>query len=174
MATYQVDKSHSEVGFTVRHMVFTKVRGQFKDWDATLAYDEGDPTKSTLKVELATASIDTREGKRDDHLRSADFLDAEKFPKMVFQSKRIEKTSPGHYNVVGDLTLHGTTREVVLAVEETGHGKDPWGNQRLGFGAKATISRAEFGLTWNQTLEAGGLLVGDKVDIEVEAQVIAS
>jgi polyisoprenoid-binding protein YceI len=172
MATYQVDKSHSEVGFTARHMVFAKVHGQFKDWSATLAYDPADPTRSSVKVEVVVASIHTGEEKRDGHLLSPDFFDAGTFPTMVFQSKRVEATSPGHYKVVGDLTLHGTTHELALAVEETGRGKDPWGNERIGFGAKGMLSRSEFGLTWNQALETGGLLVGDKVEIEVETQVV--
>jgi polyisoprenoid-binding protein YceI len=172
MASYSVDKAHSEVGFTVRHMVFAKVHGQFKDWEAQLAYDEADPTRSSVQVRIATGSIDTREGKRDEHLRSADFFEAEKFPRMTFQSKRVEAAGKGRYKVVGDLTIRDVTREVALDVEETGRGKDPWGNERLGFSAKGAISRGEFGLKWNQALETGGFLVSDNVDIDVEAQVV--
>jgi polyisoprenoid-binding protein YceI len=173
MTTYSVDKSHSEVGFSVRHMMFAKVHGQFKDWDVTLGYDAADPTKSTLKAEIATASVDTREEKRDGHLRSADFFESDKFPKMTFQAKQIESTGKGHYKLTGDLTIRDQTRPVTLAVEETGRGKDPWGNERMGFTAKGHLTRSEFGLKWNQALEAGGVLVSDKVDIEVEVQVVA-
>ena len=171
MATYNVDTTHSEIGFTVRHMMFAKVRGQFKTWTAKLAYDAASPAKSTIEVEIDTASVDTREDKRDGHLRSPDFFDAEKFPKMIFKSKKIEG-SGGHYKVTGDLTIRDQTHEVVLDVEQTGSGKDPWGNDRLGFAGKGAISRGEWGLKWNQALEAGGVLVSDKVDIEVEAQVV--
>lgn len=172
MATYSIDTSHSEVGFTVRHMVFAKVRGQFKTWSTTLSFDAADPTKASLQVDIDTASIDTHEEKRDAHLRSADFFDAEKFPKMTFKSKRIEVAAKGHYKLVGDLTIRDATKEVTLDVEETGRGTDPWGNARLGYNAKTSISRGDFGLKWNQALEAGGVLVSDKVDIEVEVQVI--
>lgn len=171
MATYNVDTTHSEIGFTVRHMMFAKVRGQFKTWTAKLGYDAANPAKSTIEVEIDTASIDTREEKRDGHLRSADFFDAEKFPKMIFKSKKIDG-SGGHYKVTGDLTIRDQTHEVVLDVEQTGSGKDPWGNDRLGFSAKGAISRGEWGLKWNQALEAGGVLVSDKVEIDVEAQVV--
>jgi polyisoprenoid-binding protein YceI len=174
MTTYNVDASHSEIGFTVRHMMFAKVRGQFKTWTAKVAYDAAAPTRSTVTVEVDTASVDTREDKRDGHLRSADFFDAEKFPKMIFQSKRIEPAGDGRYAVVGDLSIRGVTREITLDVVQTGAGKDPWGNDRLGFSAKASIQRSEWGLAWNQALEAGGVLVSDKVDIEVEAQLVSS
>jgi polyisoprenoid-binding protein YceI len=173
MTTYNVDNTHSEIGFSVRHMMFAKVRGQFKTWKATLAYDAAKPTSSTITVEIDTASIDTREAQRDTHLRSGDFFDAEKFPKMTFTSKRLEPSGKS-YKLVGDLTIRDVTKEVTLDVEQTGSGKDPWGNDRLGFSAKTSINRSDFGLKWNQALEAGGVLVSDKVDIEVEAQVVAS
>jgi len=172
MATYQVDTSHSEIGFTVRHMMFAKVRGQFKTWTARVAYDAASPTKSTVDVDVDVASIDTREAQRDGHLRSPDFFDAEKFPKMTFKSKRIEPAGTNQYKVVGDLTIRDVTREVTLDVEQTGAGKDPWGNARMGFSARTSIHRGEWGLKWNQALETGGVLVSDKVDVEVEAQVV--
>jgi polyisoprenoid-binding protein YceI len=171
MTTYSIDTTHSEVAFIVRHMVFAKVRGQFKEWSAELAYDAADPTRSTLRAVIDVGSIDTRETKRDEHLKSADFFDAATFPKMTFQSKRVERAGK-RFKVVGDLTIRDATREVTLDVEPTGTGKDPWGNERLGFSAKTTISRGEFGLKWNQALETGGVLVSDNVDIEVEAQVV--
>ncbi len=172
MSSYSIDTSHSEIGFTVRHMVFAKVRGQFKTWTATAAYDAADPTKSVFHAEIDAASIDTREEKRDAHLRSADFFDAEKFPKLTFDSKKVEATGKGRYLLTGDLTIHGTTRPITLDVEETGGGKDPWGNARLGFSAKGSVNRSDFGLKWNQALETGGLLVSEKVDIDIEVQVV--
>ena len=172
MATYTIDNAHSEIDFSVRHMMFARVRGQFKTWTAKLAYDAANPAKSTIEVEVDTASIDTREPQRDGHLRSADFLESEKFPKMIFKSKRIDG-SGGHWKLTGDLTIRDVTKEVTLDVEQTGSGKDPWGSDRLGFTAKGSINRSDWGLKWNQALEAGGVLVSDKVDIEVEAQVVA-
>jgi polyisoprenoid-binding protein YceI len=167
-----IDATHSEISFTVRHMMFAKVRGQFNKWTSTVAFDAADPTKSRVAVEIDATSINTREAQRDGHLRSADFLDAEKFPTLSFKSKRIEVVSKGQYKLVGDLTIRDATHEVTLDVEQTGTGKDPWGNQRLGFSAKGAISRGQWGLKWNQALETGGVLVSDKVDIEAEVQVV--
>jgi polyisoprenoid-binding protein YceI len=172
MTQYSIDTAHSEIGFSVRHMMFAKVRGQFKRWTATIQYDDAAPAKTSLEVSVDVASIDTREEKRDAHLRSDDFFGAEKSPKMTFRSKYVEPAGAGRYKLVGDLTIRDTTREIALDVEQTGGGKDPWGNQRLGFTAKAAINRSEWGLKWNQALEAGGVLVSDKVEIEVEAQVV--
>jgi polyisoprenoid-binding protein YceI len=172
MATYSVDPSHSEIGFSVRHMMFAKVRGQFKTWNVKLAYDAQNPAKSTIEVDVDTASVDTRDDQRDGHLRSGDFFESEKFPKMTFKSTHIEPSDTGKYKVTGDLTIRGVTHPVTLAVEQTGAGKDPWGNDRLGFSAHGEIHRGEWGLKWNQALEAGGVLVSDKVDIHVEAEVV--
>jgi polyisoprenoid-binding protein YceI len=172
MTSYNIDTAHSEIAFTARHMMFAKVRGQFNSWTAALSYDPRDLSKTAVQVDIDTASIDTREAQRDGHLRSDDFFNAEKFPKMTFKSKRIEGAGDKRYKLVGDLTIRDVTREVTLDVEETGGGKDPWGNQRLGFSAKGAINRGDWGLKWNQALEAGGVLVSDKVEIEVEAQVI--
>ena len=174
MSTYNVDLVHSEIAFTVRHMMFAKVRGQFEKWSAALAYDEADPTRSKIRVEVETASIDTRDAQRDGHLRSPDFFQSDKFPKMIFEGKRIQAAGAGRYKLTGDLTIRDATREVTLDVEETGSGKDPWGNQRLGFRATGAIQRSEWGLKWNQALEAGGVMLSDKVDIDVEVQVIVA
>jgi polyisoprenoid-binding protein YceI len=171
MSTYSVDPSHSEVGFTVRHMMFAKVRGQFKTWTANVEYDDADPTKTRVRAEIDTASIDTREAQRDAHLRSADFFDSENHPKMVFESKRVARKGDD-FEVSGDLTIRGVTKSITLSVERTGAGKDPWGNARLGFRATGSIHRAEWGLTWNQALEAGGVLVSDKVDLDIEVQLV--
>ncbi len=172
MSTYAIDNAHSDVGFSVRHMVFAKVRGHFTKWNANLSFDAADPTKSSVEVEIETGSIDTRDAQRDGHLKSPDFLDIEKFPKMTFKSDGVTKSGDLHYAVKGALTIRDVTHHVTLDVEETGRGKDPWGNQRIGFLAKATINRTDFGLKWNQTLEAGGVLVGEKVEIEIDIQAI--
>jgi len=169
---WKIDTSHSSAGFSVRHMLITKVHGRFARWGGTLSFDEKDLARSRVAIEIDAASIDTNEEKRDAHLRSADFFDAENHPKISFTSKRIEKAVNG-YRVTGDLTIRGTTREVVADVELEGQGKDPWGNQRIAFAGKTQINRTDFGLKWNQALEAGGVLVGEKVDIVVEVQAIA-
>lgn len=170
MATWVIDTTHSQVGFTVRHMMFAKVRGEFRQWTAELELGD-DLVASKVNVEIDTASIFTNEEKRDGHLRSGDFFDSEKFPKMTFASKRVDK-SGGDLRLIGDLTIRGETHEVALEVEETGRGKDPWGQDRVGFAAKTTIDRTKWGLKWNAALEAGGVLVSEKVDITIEIQAI--
>ncbi len=172
MTAYTIDTSHSDISFSVRHMVFAKVRGHFGKWSATLAFDAAAPGKSSVEVSIDVASIDTREAQRDGHLKSADFFDAEKFPKITFKSKQVEAAGAGHYKVAGDLTMHGVTKGVTLDVEETGRGKDPWGNSRVGFVAKGSLVRADYGLKWNQALETGGVLVGEKVEIEIEVEAV--
>ena len=172
--TWKIDNAHSEVHFAVRHMVVAKVRGRFNTWSGELDLDEKDLTRSSVAVDIDAASIDTSNGQRDGHLRSPDFFDAEKFPTLKFRSKRVEKAGAGkdRYRVVGDLTIRDVTREAVLDAELLGIGKDPWGKDRAAFSASASIDRREFGLTWNQVLEAGGVLVGDRVDIELEVQAV--
>jgi len=169
---WQVDGAHSAVNLTVRHMVISKVRGRFTKWNAKLALDTADLARSAVEVEIEAASIDTGVADRDTHLRSSDFLDAEKFPTLRYRSRRIEAPSKDRLRVIGDLTIRDVTREVVLDVDYGGQGKDPWGNQRAGFSATTSINRKDFGLTWNQALETGGLLVADRVDIEIELQAI--
>jgi polyisoprenoid-binding protein YceI len=173
MTTYSIDPAHSDVSFSVRHMVFAKVRGHFTKWSANLSFDAADPTKSAVDVSIDSTSIDTREAQRDGHLKSPDFLDVGQYPNITFKSRRVEVAGPKKYKAVGDLTIHGVTREVALDVEELGTGKDPWGNQRVLFNAKASIDRTDFGLKWNQVLEAGGVLVGERVDIEIDVEAVA-
>jgi polyisoprenoid-binding protein YceI len=170
-ATWTIDTSHSTVHFVARHMVIAKVRGGFKSFSGAIELDEADMTKSTVAVSIDAASIDTAEEKRDGHLKSADFFDVEKFPTLTFKSKSIAKSGDG-YKVVGDLTMHGVTKEVVLDAAFEGKGKDPWGNERVAFAAKASVNREDFGLKWNQVLEAGGVLVSNKIDIELEVEAI--
>lgn len=171
--TWKIDETHSGIHFTVRHMVVAKVRGAFTRWDARLDLDETDLTRSRVELTIDASSIDTRNAQRDGHLRSADFFDVEKFPELKFTSKRIERAGDDQFTVVGDLTIHGVTREVALAAELGGFARDPWGNQRAAFSGKATIDRKEFGLTWNQLLETGGVLVSDKVEIGFDVEAIA-
>ena len=173
MTTWNIDHSHSDVHFTVRHLMVSKVRGRFASWTATLDLDDEDLSKSKVEVAIDAASIDTKEPKRDDHLRSPDFFEVEKFPQLTFKSTHVERTADDELAVTGDLTIHGITRSVRLTVEEGGRVKDPWGGTRIGYSAKATISRKEFGLTWNALLEAGGVAVGDKIEIGIEIEAIA-
>jgi polyisoprenoid-binding protein YceI len=170
--TWTIDRTHSAVGFAVRHMVMAKVRGRFTQWDGTIHIDEAAPERSSVEVEIAADSIDTGMADRDAHLRSADFFDVAAFPAITFKSRRIEREPDERFRVVGDLTVHGVTREVVLQAEDHGRGTDPWGGQRAGFSAKTTIDRRDFGLKWNQLLETGGVLVGEKVEIELEVQAV--
>jgi polyisoprenoid-binding protein YceI len=167
---WEIDTVHSGVRFTVRHMVIAKVHGQFAKWSGTLELDPTNLTASKIDVKIEASSIDTRDAQRDGHLRSADFLDAEKYPTIEFRSTRIEEAGAKSYKVRGDLTIHGVKREVVLDTAFGGQGKDPWGGQRIGFEATTKIDRKEFGLQWNTALEAGGVLVGDTIDVALEIE----
>lgn len=171
MTTYAIDPTHSSISFSVRHMMFAKVRGQFQKWSTELALDANDLSKSSVKVTIDASSIDTGVADRDGHLRSADFFDVEKYPSITFASTSVAKNGGG-FALAGDLTIHGVTKPVVLELERLGSGKDPWGNDRQLFSAKTSILRSEYGLTWNQALEAGGVLVSDKIEIEVEVQAV--
>lgn len=169
---WNIDAAHSSLQFSVRHMVITKVRGAFKGYSGTLELDENrDQALARVDVVIDAASIDTSEPKRDEHLRSQDFLDVAAYPTLAFRSRSIDR-SGDRYRVTGDLTIHGVTRSVTLDAEFQGQGKDPWGGQRAAFSAKTSVNREDFGLTWNQVLEAGGVLVGTKIDIEIEVQAV--
>jgi polyisoprenoid-binding protein YceI len=170
--TWSIDAAHSGINFSIRHMVVSKVRGRFTKFAGTLALDDGDLTRSAVEATIDATSIDTGTSQRDAHLRSPDFLDVEKFPELRFFGRRIEKGVDDRYRLIGDLTIRDVTREVALDVEYAGRGKDPWGNERVAFAAKTAIDRKDFGLGWNQALEAGGVLVGDRVDIELDVQVV--
>ena len=175
MITWQIDPAHTAVEFAVKHMMFTTVRGRFKDLKGTIEVDEANPDNSSVYVELAAASLDTGTADRDTHLRSADFLDAEKHPALTFRSKRVEgamKKEGDKFRVIGDLTIRDTTMEVTLDCTYEGTGKDPWGGTRAGARATATIDRRDWGLKWNQALETGGILVANEVRIEVEVQAV--
>jgi polyisoprenoid-binding protein YceI len=170
--TWNIDTSHSGVHFAVRHMVVSKVRGSFGQWTAELQFDPENPSASKVSARIETASIDTREAKRDAHLRSVDFFDVENHPALTFVSTKVEKLDGNEYRITGDLTMRGVTKQVVLETEFLGAGKDPWGNERIGFQANTTVNRKEFGLNWNQALEAGGVLVGEKVEISLDIQAV--
>lgn len=169
--TYKIDKSHSEAIFQVRHLV-TKVRGRFTDFEGAIEFNEANPEQSSVHFTINTTSIDTAEPDRDKHLRSADFFEVEKFPQITFVSKRIVKRGAETYDVTGDLSIHGVTKEVVLPVAHMGKAKDPWGNDRIGFEAESSLNRKDYGLHWNAALETGGFLVGDDVKISLEIQAV--
>ncbi len=168
--TWEMDTVHSSINFWVRHLMVSKVRGRFTRWSGQLQFDEQNPAASHVEVEIDSASIDTREEQRDNHLRSPDFLDVAKFPKLTFRSRAVRSAGKGRYQVEGDLTMHGVTQPITLDVEHGGQSKDPWGAERTGFSANASLNRKDFGLGWNQALETGGVLVGEKVELELEAK----
>lgn len=166
--TWKIDAAHSSVGFTVRHMVVAKVRGRFNSFEGTLTQTGEDLDGAVVQVKIDAASIDTQIQARDDHLRSADFFDVASHPSLDFQGKGLEAVKGDRYRMKGDLTLHGVTKEVELDVELLGR----IGEDRLAFSASTSIKRSEFGLTWNQALETGGVVVGDKIEIEIEVQFV--
>jgi polyisoprenoid-binding protein YceI len=170
--TWNFDTTHSTVNFTVRHLMVTKVHGSFKTWSGSLSFDDADISKSHFEASIDAASVDTKEEKRDAHLRAPDFFDAEKFPKLTFKSTKIVKKGDEEATVTGDLTIHGVTKSVDIAVEINGEVKDPWGGTRRGFTGKTSISRKDFGMTFNAALDAGGVMVGDKIDITLEIQAV--
>jgi polyisoprenoid-binding protein YceI len=169
-ATWNIDLAHSSVHFSVKHMVISKVRGRFAKFSGKLELDEQDPTRSTVEVRIDASSIETGVAERDAHLRSPDFFDVEKFAELTFASKRVERVSDDRYRVIGDLTIRGVTKEVALEVEAGGTTKDPWGNERAGFTAHTRVDRKDFGLEWNKVIETGGVVVGDRVDIDLDVE----
>lgn len=169
---WEIDSSHSSVHFSVRHLVIAKVRGSFGRWTGTVHVPDGDFSNATVDVTIDASSIDTGVEQRDAHLKSPDFFDVAEFPELRFVGKRVQPRSGSDIDVIGDLTIKGITREVTLHVERLGEAKDPWGNLRAAFSAQTSIDRKDFGLTWNQVLETGGVMVGDRVQIEAEIQAV--
>lgn len=167
---WNFDPAHSEIGFRVRHMMFSKVSGSFHDWEGDFEFDPDDPTKAAIHVDIDTASVDTSNEDRDQHLRSEDFFDVENHPVIHFESTDVESVKDGQFTLRGDLTIRGETHPIALDVDYHGKAVDPWGNDRVGFTATTSLNRKDFGLTWNQALEAGGVLVGDKVEVELNVQ----
>ncbi len=171
--TWQIDPVHTTVEFTVRHMMISNVRGQFTKVAGTITANGNDPASVRIEANIDTSSIDTRSADRDADLKSANFLDVAKYPTMTFKSKKIEPAGAGAWKIVGDLTLHGITREVTLDVQgPTAPIKDPWGNTRVGASATTKISRKDFGLTWNKLLETGGAVVGDEVAVSIDVEAV--
>lgn len=169
--TWTIDASHSRLGFSAKHAMVTTVRGSFKDFEGTLVLDGSDPSQSSATVTIKTASFDSGVADRDGHVRGADFLDVENFPTLTFTSTKVVQDGD-EYVMTGDLTIKGVTRAVDLALEFEGSQKDPWGNDRAGFSGETTISRKDFGLTWNVALDKGGVLVSDKVKIQLDVSAI--
>lgn len=169
---WKIDPAHSHVQFSVRHMMISTVRGEFEEFDGQIEFDEDNPEISILDIRIDASSINTREEDRDNHLRSPDFLNADEYPYLVFKSKRVEQTGENEGRVVGDLTIRDVTNEVVLDVTYQGTAKSPWGSTSAGFSAKTEINRKDWGLTWNQALETGGVLVGDKIKIDIEVELV--
>ncbi len=170
---WKIDPAHSSAQFSVRHMAISTVRGAFSKVNGVIALDDKDITKSTVDVTIDVTTVDTREPGRDNDLRSDKFFDVAHFPTMTFKSKKVEQLSPGKLKVTGDLTIRGTTKEVVLDVEgPTAPVKDPWGNQRAAATATAKVNRQDFGVKWNATMDNGGVVVGDDVNITIDVEMI--
>jgi polyisoprenoid-binding protein YceI len=171
-STWALDPTHSEVGFKVKHMMFTNVSGKFNNYDVTVSNEDDDFSTSSIEFSADINSIDTSNSDRDNHLKSADFFDGENFPKMTFKSTSIEKKSDNDFIVNGDLTIKDVTKPAALKAEYSGLMKDPWGNTKAGLSIETKINRKEFGLTWNAALETGGVLVGEDVRIIAEVQIV--
>lgn len=172
--TYQVDPAHSSITFTVKHMMISKVKGEFKEFAVEANGQPDDLASARVTVTIKAASIDTNNGDRDAHLRSGDFFDADQHPDLVFESTSFQAKGGNEFSLTGNLTIRGTTREETFGVEYEGSAKDPWGNMKHAFTGDGTINREDYGLTWNQALEAGGVLVDKKVKFEFELQFTES
>ncbi|MGA2530462.1 MAG: YceI family protein [Acidimicrobiales bacterium] len=169
--TFVLDKSHTQIGFVARHLMVSKVRGRFTDYEGAVVVAD-DPAASSVEVTIQAASISTNDENRDNHVRTNDFLAVEEFPTLTFRSTKVEISSGSSWKVTGELTIRGVTRPVVLDVEFEGVIQDPWGNQRLGFAASAEIDRNEFGVSFNAALETGGFVISPKIKLEIEAEAV--
>ncbi len=169
---WEIDPAHSLASFSAKHMMFTTVRGRFKVLSGHLHIDEQNLTNSWVDAKVDVESIDTGDPNRDTHLRSPDFFDAEKYPTLNFKSTKVEHVHGNDYNVTGDLTMHGVTRPVVFKTEYNELGKDPWGQRRVGLSAKTKVNRKDWGLVWNVALEAGGVLVSEEINIEIDLSAV--
>lgn len=171
-ASYTIDPSHTHVQFSIRHLMVSNVKGEFSKLKGTVDFDPTKPEEMKIDVQIDATSINTRDSKRDDHLKSADFFDVTKFPSLTFKSKKIASVGDGKLRIVGDLSLRGVSKEVVLDVDSiSAEIKDPWGNLRIGASATAKINRKDFGMTWNKIIEAGGLAVGEEVSITIDVEI---
>lgn len=171
-ATYDIDSSHSSAGFTVRHLAVSNVRGEFGKVTGTVEYDDKDVSKTKIDATIDVSSIDTRDSKRDEHLKSPDFFEVAKYPTITFKSTKVEK-GPKGLKVTGDLTMHGVTHPVVLAVEGPAKEvKDPWGNTRIGAAATTKVARKDYGISFNKTLDSGGLMLGEEVAVAIDVELL--
>jgi polyisoprenoid-binding protein YceI len=169
--SYKIDPGHSEVSFTVRHMV-SNVRGRFNDFSGTVDMDSKAPQKGAVEFHIKTTSIDTANPDRDKHLRTADFFDVEKYPEITFKSDSVTPAGKDKYNVTGTLTMHGVSKKVTLPVTFNGEAKDPWGNTRAGFETSTKLDRKEYGIVWNKAIDNGGVLLGDDVNIAINLETV--
>jgi polyisoprenoid-binding protein YceI len=170
--SWKIDSAHSEIDFAVRHMMISNARGRFEKFSGAVEFDEQEPTRSSVEVQIEAASINTREPQRDAHLKSPDFLNVEKYPTLSFKSKRIEIVDSTHGRIIGDFTIRDVTREVVLDVEYSGQALSPMGTTSAGFTASTKFNRKDWGLTWNVALETGGLLVGDEIKVDISLEIV--
>ena len=170
--SWKIDNAHSLVEFSVRHMMISTVRGRFERFSGTVEFNENDPAASSVDVQIEAASINTNEPQRDNHLRSADFFEAETYPHLTFKSTRVEKVDENNGRIYGELTIRNVTRPVVLETEYNGQAKSPWGSTSAGFTANTKINRKDWNLVWNQALETGGMLVGDEIKIHLELEIV--
>lgn len=169
---FQIDNSHSEIQFSVRHMMVSKVRGAFEKWNGEIALDPERPANTKVNISIDAASINTKDAKRDEHLRSADFLNVAEYPSLTFKSSSIDVTSDNTAKLHGDLTICGVSKPTTLDVEYQGNAKSPWGTTSYGFSASTKINREDWGLTWNAALETGGWLVGKEIQIDIELELV--
>ncbi|WP_424766516.1 YceI family protein [Paenibacillus sp. sgz302251] len=167
---WTIDPTHSSIDFSVKHMMIAKVKGTFHAFEANIVADAHDLTSADIQFTIDLNTVDTRNNDRDNHLRSADFFDIEKNPNLTFTATKITKTDDGEYTIVGDVNLHGITRSETFKASFEGAGKDPWGNEKVGFSAVGSIKRSDYGLTYNAALETGGVLIGDEVKISIEIE----
>ena len=170
--SWQIDPAHSQITLSVRHMMISNVRGRFENFSGVVNFDEADPARTSMDLQIEAASINTKEPNRDAHLKSPDFLNAEKYPYLYYKSKRVELHDSHHARLIGDLTIRAITKEVVLDVDYSGQAKSPWGTVSAGFSATGKINRKDWDLTWNQVLETGGVLVGDEITVNVEVEIV--
>jgi polyisoprenoid-binding protein YceI len=169
---YDIDASHSLIGFAVRHMLIAKVHGRFDEWSGTVNFDQDDLGASRVQVRIAAASIDTRESQRDEHLRSADFLEVTTYPEITYSSTGIKERGRGRFQIVGDLVVRGVSREVVVDARYNGRVRDPAGRERIGFEGRTVVDRGDFGLRWNALVETGGVVVGEKIEIGLQVEAV--
>jgi len=170
--SWVIDAAHSQIAFSVRHLMVAKTRGRFNSFSGNVDFDEQTPANSSVNVSIEASSIDTLNEQRDGHLKSGDFLDVANFPTLSFVSKKVEVVDDSHGRIIGDLTIRGVTHEVVLATEYNGQSKSPWGSTSAGFSAETKINRKDWGLEWNVILETGGVLVAEEVAISIELEII--